>query len=310
MAKETIEVKQKEKTINDFLKDEVVFIKPIIRHGKMGITDPKHIACFKMEGSSDGYTIKYEGLPGGGLKVVNPFSNDEERIAFEQAIGTNLNVNDKNCEYWKQYVYSITKTPQLMNLGIKLYLNEINDAIAYRVLKTWTREFAPDWDSRNDKTSYKYAFVTADYKEKKDSSSLDEAIEIGKIVEDLTKSTSRLRNFINIYYQSKNKFIEMQPDSTEHQLKSELKKIIDIDKNKVIEIMNDKQIYNLRDLINTCLNKGIISRRGAASYEIPGLDGVTYTYKELVDQLKKWDNNGNPTETLYIKLLALAKKDE
>ena len=52
------------------------------------------------------------------------------------------------------------------------------------------------------------------------------------------------------------------------------------------------------------MKKGLINREGVGTYTISGL-GTEYTYDELINQIKDWEETG--TEPIYAKLVANLK---
>ena len=281
-----------------FLEDRVVYLKPIVKKSDM-ISDLKHIAAFKMEGASDRYCLKKDDITG---KLISPFRNEEEMKYFSEIMGEDLNINKSGNPFWAGFNVVVTKTPELMRLGKRFDLSNPNQNLEFKVLCTWKKEIAPDWDSRFN-GEFRYAFVGDDYEEKKILSQTDEYLKIGEILGSMKSSEAKMRNFLNVYYQTKHKINVVPEDSDKSFLLVELKKLIDQDKDGFLAIADDKY-YNDKVLIAQAVDKGAVKKLGVGTYLINGI-ATEYTYDELVKQFNAWAET--PTEPIYAKIKAVVK---
>lgn len=279
-----------------FLEDRVVYLKPVPHKGEM-IKDPGHIAFFKMEGAGDKYTLKMDDV---SMRIINPFKSAEQMNYFSEVMGEDLNPYKKKNEFWAEFGVRIIKTPELMRIGKKFDLSEPREMLEYLVLKTWKKEISTDWE--NTKNA-RYCFVDADHEDKKAIDEMDFAMKVGEVYGTLKNKPSEMKDFINIYYQSKFKNKIVPEDAEVNFLVKELKGIIDTDKEGFVGVYEDKS-YATKVLIAKAITKGAILRQGVGTYAITGLD-VEYTYPELVSQMQEWGKT--KTEPIYAKIIATVK---
>lgn len=282
-----------------YLENKILYLKPVPRKSDM-VGDPSHIRYFKMENASDKYTLKMDNLTN---RVINPFKDDEELKFFSEQMGADLNPYKKNNEFWKNYYITITKTPELMRIGKRFDLSNVEDALAYRVLLTWKKEIIDGWENRMNYSTIRYAFVAEDYEEVKAQTEMDETFRIGEVYGELKGNNNKMKDFINIYYQTKHKAVNVPEDSDTKFLVAELSKIAKQDKEGFLNLYEDKN-YSTKVFIAKCMKKGLINREGVGTYTISGL-GTEYTYDELINQIKDWEETG--TEPIYAKLVANLK---
>ena len=286
------------------LEDRIVFLRPIPKKSDM-VNDTKHIAFFKMEGASDRYTLKMDDKT---KRVINPFkggkkfSAEDEMKYFSEVVGEDLNPYKKDNSYWGSNYIVVTKTPELMAIGKRFDLSVPLENLEYKVLLTWDKEIAPDWDSRFN-GDFRYAFVGEDYEERKAMSQIDEAIRIGEIIGSMKSSAKKMKSFINMYFQTKHKMNTVPEDADTEFLVKELKKIIDSDKEGFLNLADDPY-YKDKELIATAIAKGAITRKGVGIYTIEGI-AEEYNYIPLVKQFHAWAET--PTEPIYARIKAMCK---
>ena len=247
-----------------FLQDKVVYLKPIPRSTAIVGNDPKHIAYFKMENASDRYCLKMDSTSGSGGRIVSPFESDEEMKYFSEIMGEDLNPFKKNNQFWTGYNVTITKTPELMRIGKRFDLNNPQDMLAYKVLKTWKKEICSNWEERFN-GNFKYCFVDEDYEEKKAADEFDIKFKIGEIYGELKSKPHNMRDFINIYYQLKAKNKVVPEDQDLPFMIKELKSIVDSDTPGFLTLYQDPY-YKDMVFINKAIDKGAIERKGVGIY--------------------------------------------
>jgi hypothetical protein len=284
---------------NKFLQNKVVYLKPVPRSGGM-VTDQKHIAYFKMEGAYDSYTLKMDEVT---KRIINPFKSNEEMEFFSKAFGEDLNPLKPNNPFWQRYEIKIVKTPELMTIGKKFDLSDINDALAYRVLLTWTGEIAPSWDDRLKSATVRYAFMEEDYEEKQAAEELDETFKIGTYYGELKVSDKKMKEFLDVYYMNSPKQIMVPEDYSTSLLVNELNKIIKTDKKGFIRTFEDKD-FATKALICKAVDKGVIKKIGVGTYVIDGVSSE-YSINELIAQLKDWEET--KSDPIYAKIIAVVK---
>lgn len=284
---------------SNFLEKKVLYLKPVPKKAGM-VNDPKHIAYFKMEGAYDSYTLKMDERT---KKLVNPFRSQEEMKFFSEVLGEDLNPYKKDNPFWSKYEIRIVKTPELMNIGKKFDLSDVNDALAYRVLLTWENEIAPSWDDRNKNAGIRYAFVEEDYEEKKAVEELDETFKIGTYYGELKVSDKKMKEFLDVYYMTSPKQIMIPEDYATSMLINEINKIVKNDKEGFIKTFEDKD-FAVKALIMKAVNKGIIKKIGVATFVIEGVT-TEYSLTSLIAQLKEWEET--KSDPIYAKIIAVVK---
>ncbi len=284
-----------------FLKDKVVYLKPIPRSSGM-VKDPKHIAYFKMEGAFDMYPLKIDEKT---LKYINPFSSEEEMKFFSEVLGEDLNPYKTNNTFWQKYFVRIVKTPELMNVGKKFDLSDVHDALAYKVLLTWKGEIIDNADEVNKYPTARYVFVDEKYEENKATEELEEIFKIGTYYGELKTSDKKMREFINVYYINKPNRISIPEDFTTKSLIMELDKIIKKDKDGFINTYEDPD-FKTKAFIAKAIDKGAIKKLGVATYAIEGV-ASEYTFNELLAQIKEWAKT--KTEPIYAKMIAIVNNN-
>jgi len=288
-----------EDNASKYLVEKIVYLKPVPRPSAM-TKDPNHAAYFKMNDASDRYTLKMDDVT---KKIINPFKDDAELKFFSDIMGADLNPYKKNNEFWTNYYIQVIKTPELMRIGKRFDLSNPEDAIAYRVLLTWKKEIADSWENRMNYSTIRYAFVDEDYEEVKAQTEMDETFRIGEIYGELKGNNNKMKDFINIYYQTQHKAVNVPDDADTKFLVNELSKIAKQDKQGFMGLYEDPN-YSTKVFIAKCLKKGLILREGVGTYTISGL-GTEFTYNELINTIKDWAETG--TEPIYAKLMANVK---
>ena len=236
-------------------------------------------------------------------KLVNPFRSQEEMKFFSEVLGEDLNPYKKDNPFWSKYEIRIVKTPELMNIGKKFDLSDVNDALAYRVLLTWENEIAPSWDDRNKNAGIRYAFVEEDYEEKKAVEELDETFKIGTYYGELKVSDKKMKEFLDVYYMTSPKQIMIPEDYATSMLINEINKIVKNDKEGFIKTFEDKD-FAVKALIMKAVNKGIIKKIGVATFVIEGVT-TEYSLTSLIAQLKEWEET--KSDPIYAKIIAVVK---
>lgn len=282
----------------NYLEDKIVFLKPVPRKSNM-VNDPGHKAYFKMEGAADRYCLKTDEV---SQKKINPFKDEAEMKFFSEIMGEDLNPYKTNSPFWSNFYVTVVKTPELMTVGKRFDLSQPIENLQYKVLLTWKKEIAPDWDSRFN-GEFRYAFVGKDYEEMKVRTQVDEWMTIGQVLGSMQNSLPKMRTFLNVYYQTKSRSNMVPEESDAAFLLAELKKIIDIDKEGFLALSDDKY-FPSKALIAQAIDKDAIKRKGVGTYTIEGIEH-DYNYMDLVKQFHAWAET--PTEPIYAKIKAIVK---
>ena len=300
MAKTSEEAKEAVKEIdeNDYL-EKTHYLKLIPKSQGMEVAkNPQHIG---FGGMFDGAVVKFNlYMDEKTMKIVNPFKSREEQEFFEKILGNvDLNCNNykkENC-YWYNYGLTVIKSPEVIEIGHRLIGSNPEDALAIKVLRTCKNLVAPSWEERFNKGTYKWVLVPEDYEEEKAGIEIDIQKKIWMHLGSIDSSTTKMQDFLSIYYAGKGKTKKVPADASKEFLVKELSLIIAEDTEGYIKVVDDKD-FEMKVFINKSIDKGTIVKFGAVTYNIVGYE-PEYTYLELVSYLKELKKRTDP---LWIKL--------
>jgi hypothetical protein len=279
-----------------YLQNKKVFLKPVVRGGKM-ITSPEHVAYFQYEGASNWFQ-----LPKNKLNVlVDPFVSNEEREFFEKELDLDLNVNKKKDNFWHTFFVKVIKDYGLMHDGYAFDLTDPLDNLRYRVTKLQP-QVAPNWESRTSKGEYRFALVEEGYAEEKEQTETNKLIEAYTYLGSIQNSARAMKDFLGVYYMEKNDLKHVEEDSDKEWLKKEIRKIIDNETSLALKIINDPEV-KIKNFILQGIRAGAIIKSARNKYDIPG-EGTSYTYAELVSYLT---NAEEIKADVYLKIAAQIK---
>jgi len=279
-----------------YLQNKKVFLKPVIRGGKM-ISSPEHVAYFQYEGASNWFQ-----LPKNRLNVlVDPFISNEEREFFEKELDLDLNVNKKKDNFWHTFFVKVIKDYGLMHNGYAFNLADPLDNLRYRVTKLQP-QVAPNWDSRTARGEYRFALVEEGYAEEKEQTETNKLIEAYTYLGSIQNSARAMKDFMGVYYMEKNELKHVEEDSDRDWLKKEIRKIIDNETTLALKIINDPE-GKIKNFILQGIRAGAIIKSARNKYDIPG-EGTSYTYSELISYLK---NAEEIKADVYLKIAAQIK---
>jgi len=279
-----------------FLKNKVVYLKPVPRKGKM-INDPAHSAYFMHD-----VAFVYFVLPSERDRPVlkNPFDSTEEKEYFEKELDVDLNPYKRQENFWNSFRVKFQKTPMSMHNGLKLDLSDPIDSLRWRVLRLCP-EVSPDWEMRERKPSYRFALVDSDYEDIKAGSELDLIEEMFTFYGEIKNSPVKMRSFLEVYFMTNKKLQEVPDEADKAFLQREIKVAME-DKDGFLKTSRDEN-YDLKLLILKAIKRGAIEKKGVNRYDIIG-DTSNWTLVELVNYLKKLKET---TDDVYLKLEAQTK---
>jgi hypothetical protein len=285
-----------EKLIAKYLPKKKVILKLIVREGAM-IKDPKHIGYGGFDGAITKLKIYYDRNL---RRYIDPFNgNEEERKVFEEILKEQLHVYGDN-PYWEKTPVTIIKDAQLASIGITYDLSNPNDNMAIKILKTNKNLVCEGWENRNKLPTYKYCILEEDYQIQQKASEFDKIATMGRFLGKIENSTSKMADFLNIYFStfSKNKFVgeNMSKDA----LKAQIEEIMSSDSKGYLQLISDPR-YDEKAFVAKCINKNLINRRGINHYAIAGVDSE-FTYTELLDKIKELQEYTDP---VYMKMKAV-----
>lgn len=301
----TIELTKEFGLKEGYLKNKEVWLKPIPDKNMTLITQDKRnsIHAFMYEGA----TIEWCVPVNERLDLYDPFaskdkkgSNEDERAYFEGMLGLNLKITSSPDCYWRtdKAKVKITKDASVMQMGVRFDMSNPEDVIRIKILGM-QRDIAPNWEEKDNRPHYKWVLVDAeivDNKKKKDTDSLVEAFtHFGSIKESLEK----MKDFLTIYYMTNKEFKEVPANATSTFLQNELRDIIDNNRDKYLEIVDDPD-KDMKLLILKGIGVGAIQKIGVNAYAFPG-DSKKYTLEQLINHLNLAKEN---SDDIYMQVVA------
>jgi hypothetical protein len=281
-----------------YLQKKRVFLKPVIKGGKM-ITSPEHVAYFQYEGASNWFQLPKSQATG---VLVDPFKgNEEERQFFENALDLDLNIHKKKDNFWHTFFVKVIKDFNLMHEGYTFNLEDPLDNLRYRV--TSLQEMvAPNWESRNSRGEYRFALVDEGYAEEKEQDTTNKTIEAYTYLGSIQNSIREMKDFLGVYYMEKKEMKFVPEDADKDWLKKEVKKVIENEVDLALKIINDPS-SKIKSFILNATRSGAINKTARNKYDIPG-EGTSYQYDELVSYLT---NAEEIKADVYLKIEAQNK---
>lgn len=269
------------------LRKKKVIIRPIRRKG--GWVPETHDSSFMNDGANMGIVVPVTH----GNVIVDPlydFVKDDEyddKKLFAREIGvedeTRLNVHVKK-NYW------VGNTVSLNRNGLTLELSNPIDFIKYIILRSDTARIAPNWKSRFEKGTYKFAMVAEGEEIEAKVTKVDDVKEAYKLFGKIDYSVTKMKDFLYVYYLIKKEAKKPPREASVEWLKAELGRIIDEDLQLFLEILKDKA-YDTKLLIQKSTNCGALIRKKHLYY-VPGADkpvGVLDDVIEFINDSRNQD---------------------
>ena len=279
------------KTEREFkLPNKKVMVTPVKRKGSFVPAGHENEFLFK----HSAYKIGVPRKQGNG-EMVDPLTNEERTFFESKSSGLSLeqgalSIYKQDRNYWKDFIVTLDK-----NI-LPLDLSNPMDYLRYKVLLTNKDIIAPSEAEKFSKGTYKFAIIEEgaleESKAKKVSSKKDAWMAFGKI----SDSSTKLRNFINVYYFSRKGGKTIAPNASLEFLQIEAEKILEKDTQSFIVTLEDPS-YDTKVLIYQALEARAIVR-----------EGLTYKTTEkvligdsLAEAVAFFDNDVNNEEIFKIK---------
>lgn len=296
-SKEAISVEEAFK--KGYLKKKKVFLKPVIRGGRM-IKSPDHVAYFQYEGANNWFQLSRDDRN----NLNNPFVNEEEKIFFESRLDIDLNIHKKKDNFWKTFFVKVVKDYNLMHSGYEFDLTDLMDVLRFKVMQ-FEPTVAPDWEHRFARGEYRFALVEDDYEERVETDATQKLIKAFTFLGTLKGSATNMKEFLGTYLMETKSTKQVPNDASKDWLSKEIRKIIESDVSVVLELIDDKDA-KIKHLILKGIKAGAIIKEGRNNYSIPG-EGVSYMFDEIVKYLKEAEAIKSD---LFLKILAQVKIDK
>lgn len=249
---ETLEVKKGFKP-----EDKIIVVKPIMRSRNSLITDPEHEAFFLFGTATITYCLPVDRQ--GNLQ--NPFKNKEEQEWLEKELDVDLNFHKVKDNFWHKARVKMGKDVR------KLNLRNPKDYIDYIILRANNLYVAPDGESMTNKATYRYALVSEEFEtnqsQKKGDLQIEAYMALGKLKED----KEAMIDFLKVYGR------KVSDASKTSFLVTELMKIIETDLTGFLNVVRDKDNYEIKLLIAQAVECQAINKQGR-KYHLPGGDDL------------------------------------
>jgi hypothetical protein len=183
----------KTKTRSFTLPDKKIRIVPN-KKGTAFIPDTSHPASFLMDGCKNVYVVPQ--LRNGQLQ--NPLT-DEEKDFFENSSESGLSfeagelsIYKKKDNFWNNFTVELGKSSKTLDLSNPY------DYFEYKVLLLNSEFVAPDYDSRNDKRTYKYYLVDDLDEAKSKSAEYGKEAAAWRYFDEVTKDRAKVRSVLRL----------------------------------------------------------------------------------------------------------------
>lgn len=275
-----------------YLKSNKVILLPVIRSYPMIGDKKEHVLYFMQDGASRWFILPKNEYN----ELYNVFKDEDEMEFFSEMTGQDLNPQKPDGSFWNKLIVKITKDVKFMETGKTFDLSDPMDNLRVRILRL-SEEVTEGWDHRYDKPRSKFCLVDENYEETSSSKEMDIMEAIWTFWGEIKNSPKKMKDFLSLYFLTKKANKMVPEDFSKEQLSSEIKKVIDSDKQLVYDIINDADA-DIKLFLSRAVRCGAIERKGVTGFEVPG-DGVVYTFKEMIDHLNVLKE---ATDTTYIKI--------
>lgn len=256
-----------------------ISIRPITRKG--GWLPANHDGAFMFTNTKQSFPVPEDTH---GNLYVN--ATPEELAALEKAIGFTsgyLNPNKpKKDNFWCDFKNQL----EVSKDGVQLDLSKPNDYVKYIIAKSNRDIIAPDWDSRLNKATYKFAMVDQETELKAKAHEADITKEVWMSYGSVSSSIVKMTNVLKLLLMGSN--IKVPKSPTEEFLKTELMKFVENEPKKFLATANDPD-FTLKADILSALEVKAISKDGL-KYFVTGYPDAKMTFESLVEYLKNPEN--------------------
>jgi len=275
-----------------YLENKKVTVRPVPRYNALVGNNKDHVLYFMQDGASMFFV-----LPRNNYNELYPIFKDEEEMRFfSELIGQDLNLNNKQNNFWESFSVKITKDVTLMKKGKEFNLADPLDNLRIRILRLYDT-VTEGWDKKYSKPKSKFCIVDSDFEETQSNKDMDIYETIYTYWGEIKTSVKKMRDFLIVYYMTKKSTKQVPSDWSKEQLTKEIKDIIDKDKEAVYSIITDKDA-EMKLFISRAVRCGAIERKGVTGYIITGEE----EQRTLPEMIKYLEELKETTDTTYIKI--------
>jgi len=239
--------------------DRVVIVKPVLRARNPLVSDPEHEAFYLFGSSTITYCLPVDNRN----NLIKPFLPGDEGKAeqewLEYELDLDLNWHKNKDNEWHKLKVKLGKEP------VKLNLRSPKDYMLYIILRANTLFIAPDGDSMLKRKTYRYALVSEEYEINKAVSEGDKEMEAFMALGKLKDDKEAMVNFLKVYGK------KVAAVSKPSFLFSEIRKIIADDIDGFLNVVENKDAFDMKLLISDAVEAGVVIKQGR-KYSLPGGD--------------------------------------
>jgi hypothetical protein len=281
-----METLTEKRTINDYVRTGRVRVEPIKRSSDWVL--PESDSAFMNTGAKHEYVVP-NSLRTGAL--IDPLADLTEaqimevtkQLGFKTADALNVNKPVKE-NYW------INRPVILDRNGRYLQMSNVNDFIAYKILKSCSDDIAPSFEDRYNKGTYKFALVSEDEESKIKTSKVDLKKDAYILFGNkLDGSLKKMIDFLWIYYLEDKEGKRLPNNPSMEYCKGEIGRIVEEKTGTFMAIMTDPE-FETKSLIQRAINCGLIHRDGM-TFSVFGETSSRNNLEGLITYLKDARNN-------------------
>lgn len=239
------------------LQNKTITLRPIVRGREFAPKDSKHDGRFMYTGCRERFHLAKNEDTGSFINVFEP----GEIEAFEKLLNKKpgeLSLYNRNSPFWAKMWVELDRTAKTFNLNDPIH------ALRFKILKSYPNKIAPNWESRENLPSYKWAIIDEDYIDIEDNKKADAMQKAMTLYFEIKKSKKKMSDVLRLLGKK-------LPESYDTEfLDKEIMKIISqVEKttgvlsiNDFISAASDPQISEKIFILNAIEAKAIISTGG------------------------------------------------
>lgn len=284
-------IKVKKETFS--LPNKKVLVKPIVRSGRW--LPSSHSGAFMYDNTSRSLTVPLDSKTG-SLKdpltlAEREFFENRHKSGLDFTPG-DLSVHKKEDNFWESFSVLLRKNESVVSdQSVLLVLNlaDSMDYLRYKLLLANAGsggEVAPSWEDRFNIATYKVALVEEGHEEEVRTRRADNLEKVNKFFYQINESKSKLRDLLTIYW-LENKTNKRPPENASIDwYKAEVQNLIDTDLDAMLRIVDDKDNYEYKVLVNKAVTLSILEYNSELGYTLSDGTPMGETLKSAIRFLK------------------------
>jgi hypothetical protein len=285
-----------------YLKNKKIKLIPLIDRGMTLITADKKNSLHSF--SYDGAVRHYPLAMDDKFNLRDPFDNDDERFFFESYFGRNLGTTSNSWFRTDESIVKLSLDASFKQNGYIMDMSNPEDVLRYKILTTQD-DIAPSLEATKNpltnKPHWKFVLVDEGFEDTQNANKAKAQaaawMEYGRI----TDSKEKMIGFLEVYLANNKKLQEIPADPTQDFLMNEMFKILESDKEGLLETSRDPD-FEIKQFVIKAVKLGVVEKQGVNQYNLPG--ETKFTYNEFIDYIKlaKEQKDTDPND-VYGKIL-------